>query len=401
MGSNPTLSARSEPPFPVTEILYRSDRLEVRRVRAGDGRHQVVTFDSYHEPPGLARPGFGEAFFAHENITAIHVLSFGNDWFQYPETESVLSLIREAGRDAERLMTYGSSMGGYAALRFAAAVGAHSALALSPQYSVNRWRARFETRWAADRRRIRFIKALEKPIAQIPLMVVAFDQKNDLDCGHFVRLLAEARVEGIPMPFAGHPVGPFLNDIGLLRPLVLSVLDGAFEGKYFCVAAQERSETSPHWLANVAEQAPLEHAILLARRAVSLAPDHPNLHDALARRLSAAGRYDEAIEAHQRAIALDPIVDYRWGLSKTLYQAGKLNRALAVVKKIQQLTPSTAGYYAWSAKLREELGDTKGALADLRTASRNDPNNRGYRVAIFGLMARSAYTWLRRAWEGS
>jgi len=145
----------------------------------------------------------------------------------------------------------------------------------------------------------------------------------------------------------------------------------------------------------------LEHAILLARRAVSLAPDHPNLHDTLARRLSAAGRYDEAIEAHQRAIALDPIVDYRWGLSKTLYQAGKLNRALAVVKKIQQLTPSTAGYYAWSAKLREEMGDTKGALADLRTASRNDPNNRGYRVAIFGLMARSAYTWLRRAWEGS
>ena len=67
----------------MTEILYRSDRLEVRRVAAGDGRRQVVTFDSYHEPLGMDRPGFGEAFFQNEGITAIHVMSHGNDWFQY------------------------------------------------------------------------------------------------------------------------------------------------------------------------------------------------------------------------------------------------------------------------------------------------------------------------------
>jgi len=384
----------------VTEILYRSDRLEVRRVRAGDGRHQVVTFDSYHEPPGLKRPGFGEAFFAHENITAIHVISFGNDWFQYPETEGVLSLIRKVGHDAERLMTYGSSMGGYAALRFAAAVGAHSALALSPQYSVNRWRARFETRWAADRRRIRFIKALEKPIKQIPLMVLAYDPKISLDLRHVVRLTGEARIEQIPISFAGHPVGPFLNDVGLLRPLVLSVLYGDFDHECFCDAAHERKETSAHWLANVAEHHPLEHGILQARRAVSLAPDHPSLHDALARRLSAAGYYDAAIKAHQHAIALEPIADYRWGLSKTLYQAGKLADALAVAEEIQKLAPSTAGYYAWSARLREEMGDKKGALADWRMASRHDPRNRGYRLATFGLMARNAYARLSRVWEG-
>jgi len=386
-----------EPPSPVTEILYRSQRLEVRRVGAGDGRHQVITFDSYHEPPGLERPGFGEAFFAHENITAIHVLSFGNDWFQYPETEGVLRLLRDAGRDAERLMTYGSSMGGYAALRFAAAVGAYSALALSPQYSVNRWRAPFETRWAADRRRIRFIRALEKPIEQVPLMVLAYDPKISLDLRHVVRLTGEADIEQLPIWFAGHPVGPFLNDVGLLRSLVLNVLKGDFERDYFCDAAEEREESSPHWLANVAEHDPAADGIMLSRRAVSLAPDHPSLHDALARRLSAAGRYEEAIEAHQRAIALEPIADYHWGLSKTLHSAGKLADALAVAQQIQRLTPRTAGYYAWSARLREEMGDTSGALADMRVASRNDPSNLGYRVSVFRLMTREAYTRLSRA----
>ncbi len=382
------------------DLLYRSERLEVRRVPAGDGRRQVVTFDSYHEPAGLERPGFGEAFFAHEDVTAIHVMSHGNDWFQYNEMEQVLSMIRETCTTAERLMTYGSSMGGYAALRFAAAVGARSALALSPQFSVNSRRVPFEKRWPADRRRIRFIKALERPIRQVPLMVVAYDCRLDADLRHEIRLGGEVDIEGIPLAFAGHPVGPFLNDVGLLRPLVLSVLDGDFDQEYFRATAYRRKKTSPHWLANVAERHPRAYgnrAILLARRAVSLAPDHPSLHDALARRLSAAGRYEEAIAAHERAIALEPIADYQWGLSKTLSEAGNVAGALEVVERIKKLTPSTAGYYAWSARLREAMGDKGGALADLRAARHNDPGNLGYHRAIARLTVGATWTHLRRA----
>ena len=137
--------------------------------------------------------------------------------------------------------------------------------------------------------------------------------------------------------------------------------------------------------------------IALARRASEMAPAHPALHDVLARRLAVAGDYAGAVAAHQRAIAIEPIVDYRWGLSKTLHQAGKLADALAVAEEIQQLTPSTAGYYAWSARLREEIGDVLGALADLRLASRNDPNNLAYRLGVFRLMARNAYARLGRA----
>ena len=85
----------------MTEILYRSPALEVRRVAAGDGRRQVVTFDSYHQPPGVDRPGFGEAFFRTEAITAIHVMTHGNDWFQYPEITHVLRKIRETCAAAE------------------------------------------------------------------------------------------------------------------------------------------------------------------------------------------------------------------------------------------------------------------------------------------------------------
>jgi hypothetical protein len=369
----------------LTEILYRSRALEVRRVASGDGRHQVVTFDSYHDPRGVDRPGFGEAFFQTEGITAIHVMSHGNDWFQYPEMKSLLPLIRQACASAERLLSYGSSMGGYAALRFAGEIGAHAALALSPQFSLDPRKVPFETRWGPDRRRIRFLRSLDGAIMPGPRRILAYDSALVADRRHAMLLAAEADMILLPLPYAGHPVGGFLNDTRLLRPLVLTALDGSFDAVRFRRAAHDRRTRSAHWLANIAERQPDARAgtgIALARRAVGLAPDYASLHDVLARRLAAAGRYDEAIAVHTRAIAIEPIVDYLWGLSKTLQASGDVAGALGVAAQLQQLAPRTAGYHAWAARLREAHGDLSGALADLRTARHEDPRNRGYRFQV-------------------
>jgi hypothetical protein len=369
----------------VTDILYRSRRLEVRRVLAGDGCRQVVTFDSYHEPHGLDRPGFGEAFFQTEGITAIHVMTHGNDWFQYPEMASLLTLIRQACTGAERLLSYGSSMGGYAALRFAGEIGAHAALALSPQYSLDPRKAPFETRWAAARRRIRFLNSLDGAILRGPRMILAYDSAIEADRRHAELLAAEADMALLPLPHAGHPVGAFLNDGRLLRPLVLTVLDGSFDERRFRRAAHVRRTRSAHWLANLAESQPPWRgrcSVALAQRAVALAPDHPSLHDVLARRLAAAGRHAEAIDAHHRAIAIEPVVDYHWSFSKTLHASGDVAGALAVAEHMQQLAPSGAGYHAWAARLREAQGDLPGTLADLRRALRHDRTNKGYRFQV-------------------
>lgn len=372
----------------MTEILYRSSVLEVRRIATGDGRHIVVTFDSYHEPAGLDRPGFGEAFFQAEGLTAIHVMSHGNDWFQYTEIYDVINIIGDACAKAERVLAYGSSMGGYAALRFADAIGAQAALALSPQYSLDPRKVPFETRWAPDRRRIRFLKAIDGAIRPGPVRIVAYDSALDVDRRHVELLKAAAPMVAIPLPYAGHPVGGFLNDIKLLRPLVLTALDGSFAAPRFRKAAHKRRTLSAHWLAHLADRQPARRnslGIALARRAVEMAPDHPALLDVLARRLAAAGDYAGAIAAHHRAIAIEPIVDYLWGLSKTLFASGDTVGALAVAERIQALAPDIAGYHAWAARLRAAQGDLRGQLGDLRRALRNDRGNRGYRWQAFSL----------------
>ena len=372
----------------MTEILFRSPAVEARRVPAGDGRRVVVTFDSYHEQAGVDRPGFGEAFFQTEGITAIHVMSHRNDWFQYPEMEELLLSVRNACSGVGRLLAYGSSMGGYAALRFADAVGAHAALALSPQYSLDPRKVPFETRWAPDRRRIRFLPAIDGALRPGPQRIFAYDSALDADRRHAELLIAAAPMTALALPHAGHPVGAFLNDIKLLRPLVLTALDGSFDAGRFRRAAHARRTRSAHWLAHLADRQPPwrnETGIALARRAAGMAPDHPALHDMLARRLASAGRFPEAIAAHERAVAIEPIVDYLWGLSKTMSAAGDTEGALAVAERIQHLAPHGAGYHAWAAHLRELLGDPQGQLADLRRALRNDRANRGYRWQLFTL----------------
>jgi hypothetical protein len=380
------------------DILHRSDNLEVRRITAGDGAACVVTFDSYHQEPGTDRPGFGEAYLAERGVSAIHIVSHGNDWFQYPEMMAVLAIVREACAEYDRRMTYGSSMGGYAALRFADAIGADAALALSPQWSVDPRKAPFETRWAQDRRRIRFLPELDGPIRSVPRMLAAFDPALSLDRVHAQALADEAPIELLELPYAGHPCGPFLSDIGLLHPLVSTMLAGTFDQKRFMHESRHRRGRSPSYLATLADAQPKHRqvwAIALAEQAVSIAPNGPSFHDTHARSLAAAGRFADAVAAHRQAIALEPLVDYRWSLSKTYHAAGDIAGALAVAREIQNQAPDVAGYHAWAAKLQTQRGDLQAALGDWRRALALDSRNRDYRriVAWLSVCSKVARWW--------
>jgi tetratricopeptide (TPR) repeat protein len=366
----------------MNDILHRSNRLEVRRIAAGDGRLQVVTFESYHEQPGFDRPGFGQDYFAERGITAFHVLCASNDWYQYPDMLDALAAIRAAAAGADRLLTYGSSMGAYAALRFAAPVGAHAALALSPQYSVDRSRVPFENRWGQDQRRIRFLSALDGAIAPVPLMVMAFDPRLGDDRLQAERIAAAVPAAALPLPFGGHPVGQFLNDIGLLDPLVQATLRGDVDVSAFAAAAKQARGRSPQWLVQLAERQPAARprlAVSLAERAAALAPNSAPILHHLGLRLAAAGRFEEAVEAHQRALAAEPDEVYYLGLSTTYHAAGNVTASLDVARILQARAPHVARYHAWAASLRALSGDLEGQLADLRQALALDPLNRLYR----------------------
>lgn len=384
----------------MTDILYRSDTVEVRRVAGSSAACQVVTFDCYHDEPGFDRPGFGESYFAHHDISAIHVLTHANDWYQYADMALVTAAVRSALVGAEHILAYGSSMGGYAAIRFADAIGAHSVLAISPQYSVDRRKVPFERRWMQDQRRIRFRQEIDGTIRPRARIVAVYDPELAQDRAHIARIAADTPIETLALAHAGHPAGGFLSDVGLLKPMVEQALGGMLDVVAVAREAEARREQSPTWLGERSGAlAPGAEAIALAARAVALAPDSPLTHDRLACRLAEAGHSTQAIAAHRRAIALDAsqtMPGYRWNLSKTLFAAGDVAGALAEARELQRISPRVAGHHRWAAQLRASLGDREGALADIAAAIREAPGNPGYRLSALSMRLADWADRLRR-----
>lgn len=258
------------------EVLFRTPDLIVRRGPARGGAIGFVTFSAYSHERTLDRAGFGEAFLASRGIDAIHVISRANTWFDDPRMAEALSIvagaIAVAGHD--RVLTYGSSMGGYAAIRFAEAVGATTAIALSPQYGLGGRDTAFEDRFRSERAGRPVLAPGHGSNAVRPYV---FFDPHDLDARH-MRLIAAAypRAVAIPLPHAGHPVGPYLDETGLLTAAILDIAHGRFQAAPFVAKARRARSTSSQYLFTLARRLGPAHRaakIALIRKAIAMRDD--------------------------------------------------------------------------------------------------------------------------------
>lgn len=174
-----------------------------------------VTFGSWRSDPGrfAGRGPVRRALargFAH-----LHVESRWNDWFLNAETaalETALAALAPAFPDARAL---GFSMGGYGALRFAAALGLRRALLVSPQVSLDPRVVPGEDRYpeAAG-----FDPEAGSLVGRVPPTlagVIAFDPFHRLDIAHADRISALAPgLVHARLPFGGHPASAALGQAG-------------------------------------------------------------------------------------------------------------------------------------------------------------------------------------------
>ncbi len=258
----------------IADLLYASANLSVLCAATADISRWVVTFESFTTVPDVTRPAFGEEFFASRGISCIAVRCATNGWYQYDDMLTALAVIRDRLPGGVRVMTYGSSMGGYAAIRFADAVGADACLALSPQYSNDRRKVPFEWRWGQESRAIRWRPELDGPIRSRVAPVIVHDTRSE-DRLQVARIARDIPVVAVPLPFSGHPATTFLNSIGMLEGLVWDVLDGRFEAEAFRVRARSLRGADPVYLSELARHQPAWRpglGVALARAAVARAP---------------------------------------------------------------------------------------------------------------------------------
>ena len=341
--------------------LFRSPDLLVRQVGDHGADCCVVTFDSFTDHRTLDRPGFGEAFLDGAGIDAIHVIARDNTWYQDPAIMDAMASVRSVAGRYGRVVTYGSSMGGYAALRLGGLAGAQAALALSPQFSIDPAVVPWEKRWPESSKQ--FAPVWEGTL-KLPIMdeaYVAYDPL-DLDRRHAGLFAAHIQFTPIRLPHCGHPVTGVLAELGLLQTLIRSVCRRDFDAAGFERTACAQRERSPQYLisrANSLGRWRRAARVALMRQAVELAPTDFGVISHLAVELRDARQFDEALALHRRALELAPshphmLLQY----SHTLERSGDAQAALAAMEMADAYAAGAAIYQPRLMRLRAKLHGT-------------------------------------------
>jgi adenylate cyclase len=124
-------------------------------------------------------------------------------------------------------------------------------------------------------------------------------------------------------------------------------LDPDYARAYASVAWTYLTEHSERW--GGAEDQPLERALEFARRGVMVNRASHSNHLALGQVCLSKGLHDEALEALETAIALNPNdADGYAFLARALSFAGRPDEAIELIGKAQRLNPAAPRWYAWN-----------------------------------------------------
>ena len=375
------------------EVVFASAGLRATFRDAGAAdRPLVVTFDSLNADLRLDRPGFGEAWLAQCGYDAVHVVSARNAWYQDRDTPALLETVRSAVAERARVVTYGSSMGGYAAVRFAAALGAHAAVALSPQFSIDPAAAPWETRWTEYAHGLVFGEAPPAARVGAPERVfVVFDPLNR-DRLHADALARLHPVVAAPVRHAGHPAGTFLAESGLLSQAVQAMIEDRFDPALFQRQVRDGRRRSAAYLYALARRQPARRAVLalgLVTAAARLAPLTAAYHAETGEQLARLGDLPGAEAALRRAQQVDPgepIARLRLAEHLVLH-GGDPAEVEALVRGLESLGAVREWMFVRAVDLLFATGAYAAARDEARSGLRRLPRSRLLRGRAWGLGA--------------
>lgn len=219
----------------------------------GSGDTLFVTFTSLNNNIGSDEnnTGFAENYLRRRNISAIHLIAKWNHWWQPAEIQAAIERVSKLIKSKiyRRVVTYGSSMGAYGAALHAKSVGAHIAILIAPQFSVDPTKPPFESRWAALARKIEFQNdRMAESLSPATKYFIVCDPLFSPDMKH-VRLFAEyIPIHLVPVAFGDHWPAGVLEQSGLLgRFVVEAAADKLNVQKFVTELRRHRKKSSTFW----------------------------------------------------------------------------------------------------------------------------------------------------------
>lgn len=156
----------------------------------------------------------------------ISITSSRNCWYLSDEVEPAMEVVRQAVAGT-RTVTYGSSMGGYAAINWARTLRADYFFAISPLFSLfDPFMASIrDQRFALDRKLLSPKReTIAKGLQSEQRGLVAYDDQHIRDSHHAKMILRHTKAEALTVPQSGHPCGPTLRRTYPLRKILEAVI---------------------------------------------------------------------------------------------------------------------------------------------------------------------------------
>lgn len=118
-----------------TRIIFEDDEIRVI-VQPAQSDQLVISFGNL-ETLAEGTRFFADAPLAKLGISAIGIMAKFPNWFPAASLDRAVPAIRAIARDYGAVLTFGSSMGGYGALKHSARLGATQVIACEPQWSID------------------------------------------------------------------------------------------------------------------------------------------------------------------------------------------------------------------------------------------------------------------------
>ncbi|MGM0831826.1 MAG: hypothetical protein ACQEUK_03240 [Pseudomonadota bacterium] len=222
----------------MSEVIYKSEDYYVTIHHPLEVFNNVIVvafdiiFGSYSEK------GFGVDFCLANNIPIIFVSHKDETFFQ-GLSKKKLAEVLEPYLAEKDVVTYGSSLGGYAAIYYADALNAR-AFAISPRCSVD---PGFKKVFPGDRFKVEFKHSEIKAEKCSKYHFFAYDPFNERDHFYLNNIITPSiscDYKILELPFTSHPSAPFLNNkVSILKSLALGFFGNKDIGELDFILPQE------------------------------------------------------------------------------------------------------------------------------------------------------------------
>ena len=348
----------------------------------------VVTFSSFGENDP-SRDGFGQKFLEKQGYAVVSVKKRHDNWYRDLSFADFTEALESVLGGFNRRFTYGTSMGGYAALYYASCIGA-TAIAISPRNSIDprfliTSYSHFVTSWPTQHRPLQDISdstlrpyVVYDPLVEADKAYIEREVRAAFPVAHFVEF-----------PFSGHPSAQAMLEIGKLKPFAQAALAGDCPGpRIVSAGSKRRSAVVVNEMSKWAvDRNRFAQAARLSQVAVGIGGSRPDFLYQQVAVMIASGALSEAKKATKDAIvAGGGTVSLYHRLASLCSRLDEQDAALDAINAGLELSPRNVGLLRTRRNLLEKRGSLDAAFVDALTVLEILPASVSDRMQLAGML---------------